>query len=663
MQTKQKKQKSKKIEFFRGKISVNTRGVGFLEVPGKKEDITIENDFLNTALDKDEVEIEIFKKRASGGRIHGKVVQIMKRAKDFFVGTISKEKDELFLIPDDKKMYARIMLPLEKDNGKIGVKALAKITGWKKEDWNPNGEIVEILGEKGDNNVEMRSIALEKGFSSNFPVDTEREAEDLEKKQEEILKEEIWKRKDFRNIPTFTIDPEDAKDFDDAISFREISPNKVEVGVHIADVSHYVKEKTNLDREGRNRGFSVYLADRTIPMLPPALSERLCSLNPNEDRLAFSAVFVMVPQLRSGQKGEAPFWKVTKRWFGKTIIRSIKRFSYEEAQDAIDFKSGEFYQTLSALNEIARALREKRFEEGAIDFEQDEIKIILDENGKTKNILKKKRLDTHKLVEEFMLLANREVAEFMYKNLENKKEARLPFIYRIHDLPNREKISELSVLVKALGYDLPIKNNKIKAKDLQTLMLAVEGEAEESLIKSAAVRSMAKAIYSTKNIGHFGLAFQYYTHFTSPIRRYPDLLVHRLLEKHLQNQRIPSGEFYKFEKMSMEASEKEIAAAEAERNSKKFKQTEYMSERIGQEFAGIISGVTDWGIYVMEKETRSEGLIKMRDLKDDYYVLDEKNYCIIGQDTKKKFSLGDEIKIKVAGADIERRTIDYALVF
>ena len=671
MQHRDEKPKNKDSGTIRGILSVNSKGVGFIEDEKRGEDIMIEASNLATALNRDEVEVGPLKGKVRGRRI-GKVVKILKRSKTRFVGTIEERGNRFILVPDDFRMYAPIQIPRPPRDAKKGYKALAEIREWSvgKE---PQGELIKIIGKKGEHEVEMESIILERGFESDFPKDVENEADRIATEAARLIKEtgspipaeEIQKRRDFRKTTLFTIDPANAKDFDDALSFRQLSNvngQRYEIGIHIADVSHYVREGTALDREARERGTSVYLVDRTIPMLPHALSNDLCSLNPDVDRCAFSAVFEMDEHGR-----------VYKRWFGKSIIHSQKRFTYETAQELIDGhlppggteEDAHLGEVLRILNAISKKLRADKMKEGAIDFEQDEVGFELDANGHPVRVFKKKRLDTHKLIEEFMLLANREVAYFFHEAAK-KSGGKIPFIYRTHDVPDREKLEQLSVFVRALGHELPMRPDKsVTGKDLSALFAAIEGHASESLIKTAAIRSMAKAIYSTQNIGHFGLAFEYYTHFTSPIRRYPDLLVHRSLFSILEQHKLDPSKLEKLEKlerMAQDSTQKEIAAAEAERESIKLKQVEYMQDRLGKEFDGIISGVTEWGIYVEDRETKSEGMVALRTMKDDYYLLDQENYCIIGEKTKKKYSLGDSVRFKVAGADPERKTLDYQLV-
>ncbi len=636
-----------------GTISISSRGDGYLEVENFPEDIEIQNENLKNALHKDEVKVEILGQKIKG-RTQGKVLNVVRRAKIEFVGTVSKQNGKVFVTADDKRMYAPI--ELEGTDAKTVLeqeKVLVKINEWK--DKTPLGKLIKRIGKKGEHNAEIESIVFDKGFEIDFPYEVDAEAIRLKKESEapDYWDKEATKRRDFRDILTFTIDPVDAKDFDDAISIREVGPKTYEIGVHIADVSHYVTEGSALDKEGRKRGCSVYLVDRTIPMLPEILSNNLCSLNEKVPRLTFSAVFTIE---HTNDKAV----HIKDRWFGKTIINSTKRFSYEAAQESLDTKSGEYTEELQTLWSIAEVLREEKFRLGAIDFEAEEVKFVLDEKGTPIRVYKKERLDTHKLVEEFMLLANREVAEFFF-TAQKKHKLPLSFLYRIHDKPDREKLTNLSVFLRALGYELNV-SDKISSKDIAAVLKKIEGKAEEGLIKTAAIRSMSKAVYSTGNIGHFGLAFQYYTHFTSPIRRYPDLLVHRVLFEHLSGKKLPHDEMARYQKMATESSENEVRAAEAERASIKLKQVEYMKARIGETFDGIISGVTEWGIYVEEANTKCEGMVKLRDLKDDFYSLDQKNYAIIGQKTKKKYTLGDRVRFKVVGGDLERRTLDYLLV-
>ncbi len=525
------------------------------------------------------------------------------------------------------------------------------MTSWKLAPDYSTGDVVNILGKKGDNSTEMNSIAVDKGFDIDFPEAVLKESREIFNRKGEIMKEELAKRKDLRDTLTMTIDPKTAKDFDDAISFKKLPNGNFEIGVHIADVSQYVKEGSELDKEAFRRGCSVYLPDRTIPMLPFELSDDLCSLNENEEKLAFSAIFEI--DIKA---------KIYSKWFGKSVIKSDKRFTYESAQETIDKKSGEHFLELDTLNKLAKVMRKEKWQKGAINFERDEIAFEFDAQGKPVRIYKKAPLDTHKLVEEYMLLANKEVAEFVYKH-EKKTGKIFPLPYRIHDFPDKEKIEELSVFVKALGHELVIgKNGSITGKDMQALFAQVEGKAEEALVKTAAIRSMSKAIYSVKNIGHFGLAFEYYAHFTSPIRRYPDMLVHRMVYKILSETAVDKNSFAYYEKACMHSTDQEIKAAEAERDSKKYKQIEYMLNHIGETFFGTITGVTEWGIYAEEAETLAEGMIKLSSLGNDFYVLNAKNYEIVGQKTKKKFSLGQKVRIKLISADLDRRVMDWEIV-
>ncbi len=635
---------------YTGKITVGSRGVGYFNIEEFPEDIEIPTHLLNTALNNDEVEIALLAEVA-GSRRQGEVLKIIKRAKTSFVGTLENNNgnDFFFLKADDKRMYKDIFVHASKSQGaKSKDKVLVEIISWKDPQKSPEGRVLRIIGRKGLHNVEMEAIVLERGFDPKFPEEVEKEAKKVADREKARFEEEVSGRRDMRSVTTFTIDPADAKDFDDAISFEKIGEDEYEIGVHIADVSHYVEEGTVLDKEAEKRGTSVYLVDRTIPMLPEILSNDLCSLNPNVPRLTFSAVF------KINGKG-----KVSERWFGKTAIHSDKRFTYEEAQENINKGEGEYLEELNTLNKIAKIFQKEKFENGAIEFETEEVRFELDKDGKPIRVYKKERLDTHKLVEEFMLLANREVAHFM--NAEAKKTGHKgSFIYRIHDLPDKEKLLNLQTFIRALGHDLHLeKNGEVRASELNRIMKEVEGKPEESLVKTASIRSMSKAIYSTKNIGHFGLGFEFYTHFTSPIRRYPDLLVHRLLFRYLKKGKIGQDEFAKYQNLAEEASEKELSAAEAERASIKYKQVEFMQDKVGGVFEGTISGVSEWGVYVEEKEIKAEGMVRLRDMTDDFYELDQKNYCLIGQQTKKKYSLGDTVKVKLVNADMDRRTLDF----
>lgn len=621
--------------------------MGFVEDPKDTEnDIVIEPDQLNFALNGDTVEVEILTKKPE--KI-GKVLKVLKRARTTFVGTVEERDGKKGVILDDRKAYIDILLSKEEaPKTRVGDSVQVELGEWTDPMKNPQGRVIQVIGKKGDNNVEMEAIVLEKGFEYRYPKDVEEEAALIERNKQSILDAEVPRRRDMRGTLTFTIDPVDAKDFDDAISFKDLGDHTYEIGVHIADVSHYVQEGTALDKEALKRGTSIYLVDRTIPMLPEVLSNDVCSLNPNEDKLSFSAIFRMNDQ-----------GKVLERWFGRTIMRSDYRFTYETAQESITTGMGPHAAILRKLNEIAKILEREKYIAGAIEFETEEVKFKLDEQGKPIGVYVKERLDTHKLVEEYMLLANREVAQFIYHSIGKKGKRDTGSIYRIHDVPDKDRMLDLATFVKALGYNLRTKEGKVTAFDLKNLLKQVEGTAHEALISTALIRSMQKAVYSTKNIGHFGLAFDFYTHFTSPIRRYPDLLVHRILDKHLKHEPFGDRDIIRFQEIAEQSTAREIDAAEAERASKKLKQVEYMSERVGQIFDGTISGVTEWGIYIEENETKSEGMIKLRDLGNDFFAFDKKTYSIVGQKTKKKFQLGDQIRFKVAAFDLDRKTLDF----
>lgn len=642
----------KKQQNIIGIIDVTRRGVGYIKYNPEAEDAEIRDDFLNTALNGDTVEVEIDQNTINkkGKRVTGKVVRVIKRAQEQFVGVFEKKDGVYFLIPDNKRMYTTIRIQNIHEKVAEGIKALVKLEQWSDPKKSPTGKIIKILGKKGVHEVEMESIVLEQGFDTILPQNVEEEARHIEKKKN-ITDADIKNRKDLRGIPTFTIDPETAKDFDDALSVNELPDGNIEIGIHIADVSYYVKPDSVIDTEARQRGTSIYLVDRTIPMLPEILSNDVCSLSPNEDKRTFSIIFVI------SKDGE-----IKKQWIGETIIRSQKRFTYSEAQKTIDTADGVFYKELIILNNLAHIFRKKRVADGSIAFEQEEIQFELDSSGVPITITKKKLLDTNLLIEDFMLLANRKVAEYFYKLCKDTKRRDLTFVYRIHDVPNEEKIEELSIFLHAIGYELKVGKKNISAKDINKLFKQIEGTPEENLIKTATIRSMAKAVYSTTNIGHFGLSFKYYTHFTSPIRRYPDIMVHRILKSHLSGgTRINDKELKEYEKLAISSSQQEASAIKAERDSIKYKQVEYMTKFVGKTFKGIISGVTEWGIYIEEKETKAEGLVRMRSMRDDYYVFDKKRYRIVGNKTKKQYSLGDTVTVKLIAADVEQRTIDFEL--
>ena len=629
--------------FVTGKVDMTSDGSAYIVSEDEfEEDIYVAPRKLRNALHGDVVKVYVYAKN-KGRKKDGEVVEILQRAKMDFTGIIKLSDRFAFFVPDDRKMLHDIFIPLDRLNGaKDGYKAIAKIVDWPEDAKNPIGEITHVLGKQGENNAEMNAILADYGFPLAFPDEVEKQAESI---NEEITKEEIARRRDFRKILTFTIDPADAKDFDDAISFQILKNGNIEVGVHIADVSHYVKPNSALDKEAFERGTSVYLVDRVIPMLPERLSNGLCSLRPNEDKLCFSAVFEL--------DNEA---NVIEQWFGRTIIHSDTRFSYEDAQEVLENKSGKHSKEL--LNELAYKLRERKFKHGAISFESVEIKFRLDNQGKPLGVYVKERKDAHKLIEDFMLLANKKVAEFVAKK--GKGKQKYTFVYRSHDSPKEDALLNFSQFASKFGYKIDMSSGRETARSLNFLMADVEGKKEQNVLTQLAIRSMAKAVYTTKKHSHYGLAFDYYTHFTSPIRRYPDVMVHRLLELYLADGKSVNEDEY--EKMSIHSSQMEKKAADAERASVKYKQAEYLQNNIGEEFNGIISGLTEWGMYVEIIANKCEGMIRLRDLNDDFYVLDEKNYCIIGQRRKKKYQLGDEVIIMVKKVDLGKRQIDFTLL-
>ncbi len=632
--------------FIIGKVDMTADGSAFI-VPDDEfeKDIFVAPRKLRNALHGDKVKVYVFAKKASGRKNEGEVVEIISRAKTDFIGVAKISERFAFIIPDDRKMLHDIFVPLGDLNGaKNGQKVQVSITDWPEGAKNPIGKIINVLGTQGENNTEMNAILAQYGFPLSFPAAVEKEANEI---PETVSEEEIKGRRDFRDTITFTIDPADAKDFDDAISFKILENGNYEIGVHIADVSHYVKPNTELDKEAYERATSVYLVDRVIPMLPERLSNGVCSLRPNEDKLCFAAVFELDEQAN-----------ILSQWFGRTAIHSNRRFSYEEAQEVIETKEGDFAKEILKLNELAYILRDKKFKEGAISFESTEVKFKLDETGKPIGVYVKERKDAHKLIEDYMLLANRKVAEFIAKK--GKGKQKYTFVYRSHDSPNLENLNNFAAFASRFGYKINMKSDKEIAKSLNHLMEDVEGKKEQNMLTQLAIRSMAKAIYTTKKTSHYGLAFDYYTHFTSPIRRYPDVMVHRLLALYLDGGRSANEEEY--ETASSHSSAMEKRAADAERASIKYKQAEYLEDNVGNIFTGIISGVTEWGMYVEIIENKCEGMIRLRDISDDFYVLDEKNYCIIGQRKHKKYQLGDEVEVKVKKVDLSKRQIDFALI-
>jgi ribonuclease R len=631
--------------FVEGKVDLTNDGSAFIVTDDPDEtDIFVAPRKLRNALNGDRVKVYVYAK-SKGSRQEGEVIEILQRNKMEFTGIVKLSDRFAFFIPDDRKMMHDIFIPITDLNGaKNGIKAVAEITDWPPGAKNPVGRIKHVLGAQGENDTEMNAILAEYGFPLSFPKEVEYESEEI---KDTITPDEIARRRDFRDVLTFTIDPFDAKDFDDAISFKYLSNGNYEVGVHIADVSHYIIPDSGLDKEALDRGTSVYLVDRVIPMLPERLSNGLCSLRPNEDKLCFSAVFELDNEAH-----------IKDEWFGKTVIHSNRRFTYEEVQEVIEKRSDEYEKEIHKLNELAYILRDRKFKNGAISFETTEVKFKLDEQGKPTGVYVKERKDAHKLIEDFMLLANRKVAEFVSKK--GKGKHKYTFVYRTHDSPKPDSLASFAQFAARFGYRINTKSDKETAKSLNFLMEDVEGKKEQNVLTQLAIRSMAKAIYTTKTSSHYGLAFDYYTHFTSPIRRYPDVMVHRLLFHYLNGGQSANAEHY--EKLCQHCSMMEKKAADAERSSIKYKQAEFLKDQIGSVYTGIISGVTEWGMYVEIIENKCEGMIRLRDISDDFYTLDEKNYAIIGQRKKKTYRLGDEVQIKVKNVDLTKKQIDFSLV-
>ncbi len=626
-----------------GEVDHVSSRFAYIEMGPDQPDILVKTRDLGSALDGDTVRVAIYPTRR-GEHPEGRVVEIVKRNRNRFVGRLELSPHFAFVKPDFRKIHVDFFIYPENINGaKSGDKVIVEVTAWAEGDKSPEAKVVEILGKAGENEAEIHSIMAEFGLPFRFPESILAEASAI---QAGITREEISKRRDFRNITTFTIDPEDAKDFDDALSFRRLDNGNVEVGVHIADVTHYVNPGSHLEEEAFDRSTSVYLVDRTIPMLPERLSNELCSLRPGEDKLTFSAVFELDLKAR-----------VVNEWFGRTVIHSNRRFSYEEAQEILESGKGDFAEEIVALNELAQKLKKDRFAKGAVNFETAEVKFKLDAKGKPLAIVPKVRKDAHKLIEEFMLLANRQVATFVYN--QKSGAVRNTFVYRIHDFPDPEKVSDFAVFARQFGHKLQVEPHTI-SRSLNKLMEEIEGKPEQNVLQQLAVRSMAKAKYSTEEKGHFGLAFKHYTHFTSPIRRYPDMMVHRLLQHYLDGGSTVNRATY--EMKCEHSSEREKRAADAERASIKYKQVEFMTYAEDREYDGLISGVTEWGVYVEIVDTKCEGMVRMSDLDDDYYEYDEKKYRIVGRKTGRVYRLGDKVVVRIKKTDIDRRLIDLLFV-
>ncbi len=632
-----------------GVVDMTATGSAYVVPDEENEggDIFIPRNNMNQALNGDHVKVFMHARRRNR-QPEGEIIEILKRKRDTFVGVMQVSRGVAFLVVDDRVMPHDIFIPPKALNGaKDGQKAIARIVEWPERAKNPIGEIVDVLGDVGDNQTEMHAILAEFNLPYRYPQEVIDEAETIDA---EISAEEIKNRRDFRSVTTFTIDPADAKDFDDALSLQKLDNGNWEVGVHIADVTHYVQPKSLLEKEAYERATSVYLVDRVVPMLPERLSNFICSLRPHEEKLCFSAVFEMDDDAN-----------VVKSWFGRTVIYSDRRFTYEEAQEVIETGKGDLSEEILTLDRLAKSLRDKRFREGSVGFERVEVKFNIDESGKPLSVFFKESKDANKLIEEFMLLANKKVAQLIGgKELEKGHKGKAKtFVYRIHDVPNPEKFENFASFVRRFGYEAMPKGAETVSASLNRLLEDVKGKGEQNMIETLAIRTMAKAIYSTHNIGHYGLSFKYYSHFTSPIRRYPDMMVHRLLQRYLDGGRSVNEEVY--EDMCEHSSDMEQRAADAERASIKYKQVEFMKEHIGQTFDGVISGVTEWGLYVEIIENKCEGMIPIRDLDDDFYHFDEENYCLVGRKYNRKYQLGDPLKIVIANANLEKKQLDFAL--
>lgn len=629
--------------YIEGTVDLTMKGAGYIVSDDCDEDIFVTQSNLNHALNGDVVKVYMYAKKR-GRQPEGEVVEIIKRSNDNIVGVVEVSKTFAFMIANSKQMPYDVFIPLPKLKGaQNGDKVVVRITEWPEKYKNPFGEVVSVLGKPGENETEMHAILAE----FDLPYEFDKKVEDAANKvPDEITKEDYNSRRDFRDITTFTIDPIDAKDFDDALSIQQIGNGNWQIGVHIADVTHYVTPDSVVDKEAYDRATSVYLVDRVVPMIPEKLSNMVCSLRPDEEKLCYSIVFEI------DKKGD-----VLDQWIGRTVIKSDKRFNYEEAQAIIEGGDGEYKKELLILNDLAQKIRTQRFKNGAISFERVEVKFNIDDSGKPLGVFFKEHKESNQLIEEFMLLANKRVAEFIGRV--KKGQRAKTFVYRIHEKPDPEKLEKFAKFIQRFGYGINTSNQKNITTSINDLLDEVQGKKEQNVIETLAVRSMAKAVYSTKNLGHYGLSFTHYTHFTSPIRRYPDMMVHRMLTDYLEGGK--SKNKTKYEDRCKHSSDMERRAAEAERASIKYKQVEFMKDHIGEEFDGIISGVTEWGFYVELNDSKCEGLVHIRELDDDYYIFDEDNYSIIGKRNKKTYQLGDSVRIKIVRADLEKKQLDYTL--